>query len=73
MKRKIAPGVVKTLYPIGWDPTCSNASFNEWQQYIRDSLAETYHINSKAVIAERYTEERNRNTLLWEAKKIISK
>ena len=39
---KIAPGVKKHLYPLDWDPTCSDKSFNEWHLYIREQLDEYY-------------------------------
>ncbi|MFD2600203.1 hypothetical protein ACFSQ3_14690 [Sphingobacterium corticis] len=40
-KRKVAPGVSKSLYPLDWDRSCSDQSFNEWQSYIRQQC-ETY-------------------------------
>lgn len=54
----MAVNIQRSIFPLDWDSKCSDKSFNDWHQHIKDELKEIYFRDNPLVKRERSQEER---------------
>lgn len=66
------PSIQKSIFPLEYNKNNPMEGFNDWSEYIRKEILDTFYSGSRQIISDRLDEEKQQNIISWEARKLLN-